>query len=123
MTNLLNIPINKPAPVNKSFKLNVIYFEMKYDTQMGENIAVIGSIDRLGNWDTSRVLNLGWNEGNVWGASLDYKEINDFEAFCDAISKISFSACSRDSSIGLTSYPEETISEPALINERLIAFS
>lgn len=79
MTNLLNIPINKPAPVNKSFKLNVIYFEMKYDTQMGENIAVIGSIDRLGNWDTSRVLNLGWNEGNVWGASLDYKEINDFE--------------------------------------------
>jgi hypothetical protein len=79
MTNLLNMPINKPIPVNKIFKLNVIYFEMKYDTQMGENIAVIGSIDKLGNWDTSRVLNLRWNEGNVWGASLDYKEINDFE--------------------------------------------
>lgn len=79
MTNLLNIPINKPVRVDKIFKLNVIYFEMKYDTQMGENIAVIGSIDRLGNWDTSRVLNLKWNEGNVWGASLDYNEINDFE--------------------------------------------
>ena len=40
-----------------------------------------------------------------------------------AISKINFSASSRDSSIGLRSYPDETISEPALIKERLIAFS
>lgn len=80
--NLLNNPNNNPikqTPINKVFKINKIYFEMKYDTQMGENLAVIGSIDKLGNWDTGRSLNLNWNEGNIWVASFDYNEINDFE--------------------------------------------
>lgn len=74
-----NNTINKKSPTNISFKIDIIYFEIKYDTQMGESMAIIGSNEKLGCWDTSRALHLNWNEGNIWRASFEYNEINDFE--------------------------------------------
>ena len=54
---------------------------MRYNTQMGEDLAVIGSINELGCWDQGRALNLGWNDGNIWKGTLFFndKNINDFE--------------------------------------------
>lgn len=46
---------------------------------MGENISVIGSINKLGNWDSAVPLNLNWTEGNIWKGEFDYDETNDFE--------------------------------------------
>ena len=74
--NLLNI--NKPM-INLNFKINIIKFEIKFDTKLGENISVIGSIDKLGNWDTSRALHLDWNEKNIWVGSFDYNDTSEFE--------------------------------------------
>ena len=78
--NLLNNNnINKPISINHIFKINIIYFEIKYDTQMGECISVIGSIDKLGDWKSEKALKLNWNEGNIWTGSFEYKEEKDFE--------------------------------------------
>ena len=76
---LNNNPKNKSLTKNHIFKIDKIIFEIKYDTQIGENISVIGSINKLGDWDTALRLNLNWNEGNIWNGSFDYEEVNDFE--------------------------------------------
>lgn len=70
---------NKLASKNLIFRINKIIFEIQYNTQMGENISVIGSNNKLGNWDTKNPLNLNWNKGNIWSGKFDYNEIKDFE--------------------------------------------
>ena len=65
----------------REFKIEKIIFQMKYNTQMGEDLAVIGSIKELGYWDQGKSLKMGWNDGNIWRASLYFenKNIIDFE--------------------------------------------
>ena len=65
----------------REFKIEKINFQMRYNTQMGEDLAVIGSINELGYWDQGRSLKMGWNDGNIWRASLYFenKNIIDFE--------------------------------------------
>lgn len=65
----------------REFKIEKIIFQMRYNTQMGEDLAVIGSINDLGCWDQGKSLKMGWNDGNIWRASLYFenKNIIDFE--------------------------------------------
>ena len=56
----------------KEFKINKILFQMKYNTQPGEDLGVIGSIPELGNWDQNRALRMNWNDGNIWKANINY---------------------------------------------------
>ena len=65
----------------KEFKIEKINFQIKYDTKMGEDLAVIGSINELGNWELHRALKMGWNDGNIWKGVLylGYNDIFDFE--------------------------------------------
>ena len=65
----------------REFKINKINFQMRYNTQMGEDLAVIGSINELGCWDQGKSLKMGWNDGNIWRGSLYFenKNIIDFE--------------------------------------------
>lgn len=77
--NILNYNKSKQIQKNPIFKINKISFEIKYDTKMGENISVIGSIDKLGKWDIASSLNLNWNDGNIWKGSFNYNEDNDFD--------------------------------------------
>ena len=65
----------------KEFKIEKIIFQMKYNTQMGEDLAVIGSINELGCWNQGGALRLSWNEGNIWKGSLTVNDTNilDFE--------------------------------------------
>ena len=74
--NLLSV--DKPF-ISHSFKINKIYFEIKFDTKLGESISVIGSIDKLGHWETSRALKLNWNEDNIWTGSFDFNDSSEFE--------------------------------------------
>ena len=46
---------------------------------MGQSISVIGSIDKLGNWNESKALNMNWNEGNIWKANMEFENIKGFE--------------------------------------------
>ena len=65
----------------KEFKIEKITFQMKYNTQMGEDLAVIGSINELGTWNQSQALKMGWNDGNIWKGTLLFSGSNviDFE--------------------------------------------
>ena len=65
----------------KLFKIEKIIFQIKYDTKLGEDLAVIGSINELGNWKPYNALKMGWNEGNIWKTELfiNDKTILDFE--------------------------------------------
>ena len=92
-----NITINKNENTNNSFysnngiykyindirelKIEKINFEIKYDTKMGEDIAVIGSRNNLGNWEVNKALKMGWNDGNIWKGVLYIGDANivDFE--------------------------------------------
>ena len=68
-------------PGLKEFKIEKIIFQMRYNTQIGEDLAVIGSINELGCWNQVRPLRMNWNDGNIWRATLNYNEntIFDFE--------------------------------------------
>ena len=60
-------------------KIEKIIFKIKYDTKMGEDLAVIGSINELGNWQTNRALKMGWNSGNIWKTELYLNDNNIFD--------------------------------------------
>ena len=45
---------------------------MKYNTQPGEDLGVIGSISELGSWDQNRALRMNWNDGHIWKANINY---------------------------------------------------
>ena len=77
---------NKPMLKGKyitlrEFKIEKIIFQMRYNTQMGEDLAVIGSINDLGCWDQGRALRMTWNEGNIWRGTIVFNDnqIIDFE--------------------------------------------
>ena len=71
--------LNQITNTNCSFKLQKINFEIKFDTFIGQSISIIGSIDKLGNWDEYKALNMNWTEGNIWKANMEYDDIKGFE--------------------------------------------
>ena len=71
--------LNQITNTNYSFKLHKINFEIKFDTFIGQSISIIGSIDKLGNWDECKALNMNWTEGNIWKANIEYDDIKGFE--------------------------------------------
>ena len=71
--------LNLPTKLNLPFKLNKINFEIKFDTFFGQSISIIGSIDKLGNWNEYKALNMKWNEGNIWKANIEDDNIKCFE--------------------------------------------
>lgn len=74
--NIYNNNAYEPKPkqivTKKEFKINKIIFQMKYNTQPGEDLGVIGSISELGSWDQNRALRMNWNDGNIWKANINY---------------------------------------------------
>ncbi len=65
--------------INRQIRINKIIFEMKYQTQMGQEVGVIGSLDELGKWNQGKVLKLNWKNGNYWNKEISYISGTDFE--------------------------------------------
>ena len=61
--------------------VNKIIFSIKYDTSFGEEVGVLGSIEKLGNWDQSGIFYLNWNRGNIWTGEIEMNSnpLIDFE--------------------------------------------
>ena len=69
-------------PTIRQFEIKSIDFRIKYDTQIGESLAIIGSLNELGLWKQNKALKMEWNEGNIWKALLSLNIYNnniDFE--------------------------------------------
>ena len=62
------------------YKINKIYFYIKYDSKYGDNIGILGSIEELGNWCQDKILYLKWNKGNIWTGDVELtSDIEKFE--------------------------------------------
>lgn len=75
--NYINLNMNKHNDLN----INKIFFSIKYDTKYGEEVGILGSIPKLGNWNQNKIFNLNWNNGNIWTGdiSLGTDSLLDFE--------------------------------------------
>ena len=62
-------------------KIKKIDFKINYDTKMGEEIGLIGSIKELGCWNKDKLLRMHWTDGNIWETTIDFSfvEIDSFE--------------------------------------------
>lgn len=65
--------------LKKGIKIDKIKFQMTYQTQMGQELGVIGSFKELGEWNQDKALKMEWTNGNVWIKKIDYSENNNFE--------------------------------------------
>jgi hypothetical protein len=55
-----------------------IKFSIKYSTQPGENIYIVGNLKELGNWKENK-FKLKWTEGHIWKGKLNLpSEIENF---------------------------------------------
>ena len=84
MRNINNIPIGGYNIYNNNedyFPIRKIIFNIIYNTVFGQEIAISGSSNILGNWDKNRLLFLNWSQGNKWVGEIDLNEDNleDFE--------------------------------------------
>ena len=72
---------NIPSYKRKEFKIKKITFQIDYNTKMGEELGLIGSIKELGSWDKNKIIRMYWNDGNIWKTTIDvsFMDINSFE--------------------------------------------
>ena len=65
----------------KELKIKKIDFKINYNTKMGEEIGLIGSIKEFGCWDKDKLLRMHWTDGNIWETTIDFSfiEIDSFE--------------------------------------------
>lgn len=61
---VININMNKNELIKK------IIFSIKYNTQFGEEVGILGSIPILGNWNQNQIFYLCWNNGNIWKGEI-----------------------------------------------------
>ncbi len=52
--------------INRQIRINKIIFEMKYQTQMGQELGILGNLNELGNWNQDNALRMQWTDGNIW---------------------------------------------------------
>ena len=73
--NINNNNNNNTVP-NQGLSLHKVTFQIEYATIFGEEIAISGSGNSLGNWDQNKVFKLKWTNGNIWKGSIDLNEYN-----------------------------------------------
>ena len=60
--------------------INKIIFSINYNSSYGEEVAVLGSLSKLGLWQLNGALPLSWNEGNVWTGEINIED-DDWQNF------------------------------------------
>jgi hypothetical protein len=66
---------------SNNYEIKKIIFTIYYNTIFGQEIAISGSNDILGNWDKNRLLFLNWSKGNKWIGEINVNgdDLEDFE--------------------------------------------
>ena len=78
-SNNQNIQSNNQNRRKIDIRIDRIVFQMKYQTIMGQELGVIGSLNDIGNWDQNKAQKLRWTDGNVWIKDINYQNNIDFE--------------------------------------------
>ena len=56
---------NQRSKSAQSFDTYLVNFNIFFETTVGESLAVVGSINELGNWKDIKV-HLKWTTGHIW---------------------------------------------------------
>ena len=56
--------------INNEIKINKIAFSIKYNSIYGEEVVILGSTAKFGNWNLYKGFHLKWNEGNIWTGEM-----------------------------------------------------
>jgi len=66
---------------NPIYPLNKIIFSIDYNSLFGEEVGILGSSPKLGQWRLSEALLLKWNFGNMWTGEInvEVEDLQDFE--------------------------------------------
>ena len=56
-----------------------IHFEIKYDTQFGEVVYVLGNTSELGNWNEEKAVPLSYTNDSNWLLALDVENVDSIE--------------------------------------------
>ena len=67
---------NNKKIIESEYKINRIIFCIRYDSNYGDNIGILGSIEELGNWAQDKILYLKWNNGNIWKGEINIENLN-----------------------------------------------
>ena len=78
-SNNQNIQSNNQNRRKIDIRIDRIVFQMKYQTIMGQELGVIGSLNDIGNWDQNKAQKLRWTDGNIWIKDINYQNNIDFE--------------------------------------------
>ncbi len=73
------ITYNTPVKKKIEIKIEKLSFQMQYQTWMGQELGIIGSINEFGNWDQGNAKKLRWTEGNIWIIDFFFNANFDFE--------------------------------------------
>ena len=74
-----NFNYNNNQILRGEYLIRKITFEIEYQTIMGQEIGIIGSLNELGKWNHDKVLKLNWNKISIWRKDIDYINGTDFE--------------------------------------------
>ena len=66
--------IIKKKRKNSEIPINKIIFSINYNSIFGEEVAILGSLSKLGLWKLNGALKLKWSEGNVWIGEINIED-------------------------------------------------
>lgn len=63
------------------YPLSKMIFSIVYNSFYGEEVCILGSSPKLGNWKLSGALHLKWHSGNLWKGEIkiEVEDLQDFE--------------------------------------------
>ena len=76
LTNTISNNNITPSNNNNNNKIEKIVFEMKYQTQMGQELGILGNLNELGNWNQDNALRMQWTDGNIWKKEIEGENDN-----------------------------------------------
>lgn len=68
LTKLSTAELSNNGSKERTVKLS---FQVPYRVNYGQDVAMVGSTDVLGNWDPSHGVGMRWTEGDVWHVDLE----------------------------------------------------
>ena len=74
------VPKENPKRKNSPIPINKIIFSVNYNSKFGEEVAILGSLAKLGFWELSGALPLKWNKGNIWTGEINIED-EDWQNF------------------------------------------
>mmetsp|Transcript_19279 Transcript_19279/g.18978 ORF Transcript_19279/g.18978 Transcript_19279/m.18978 type:complete len:151 (+) Transcript_19279:14-466(+) len=75
---ILNKAIEEAKRISKRnayFKIDEVMFKVHYETQMGQEVKILGYGGLFGNWKPEKAIKLTWSDGHHWTVKVSTEEL------------------------------------------------